>query len=65
MGVRAQVKPRYKVSRKHSDSNKIKSIFLQEALVDTRGQSDWEIIVTKFLFRNVLETDSGNGCTTV
>lgn len=55
----------YKVSWKHSDSNKIKIIFLQEGLVDTRGQGDWEIIVAKFLFRNILETDSGNGCTTV
>lgn len=46
----------YKVNWKHSDSNKIKIIFLQKGLVDTRGQGDWEIIVNKFLFRNVLET---------
>lgn len=48
---RIQIKPVYKVNRKHSDSNKIKIIFLQKGLVDTRGQRDWEIIVTKFLFK--------------
>ena len=46
----------YKVNQKHSDSNKMKIIFLQKGLVGTRGQGDWEISVTKFLFRNVLET---------
>lgn len=48
---RMQIKPVYKVNRKHSDSNKIKIIFLQKGLVDARGQRDWEIIVTKFLFK--------------
>ena len=56
MGVRVQVKPMYKVNQKHSDSNKMKIIFLQKGLVGAGGQGVWEIIVTKFLFRNVLET---------
>ena len=34
----------------------MKIIFLQKGLVGAGGQGDWEIIVTKFLFRNVLET---------
>lgn len=37
-----------KVNQKHSDSNKLKVIFLQKGLVDTRGWETGELLLNGY-----------------